>query len=207
MPRGRTKTENAPVARRRPGEPAFGASGGLPLQLSSFIGRERELAEVKGLLAETRLLTLTGPGGCGKTRLALRTASDVSGRFEGGAWTVELAPISDPTLVPQTVAAILGVREQPGRTLMESISDRVGTEEVLLVLDNCEHLIDACAVGRGSAACLPEPSGNCHEPRSPPHRGGEGLAGAPTLPARPRSTSSPAGTGLLRVRPAIRGEG
>lgn len=80
----------------------------LPLQLSSFVGREKELAEVRRLLDDTRLLTLAGPGGCGKTRLAVVAANELLGRFEDGVWMVELAPLSDPSLVPQAVASVLG---------------------------------------------------------------------------------------------------
>ena len=117
----------------------------LPLQLSSFVGREKELAEIARLLGETRLLTLTGPGGCGKTRLAVVAANELLRRFEDGVWMVELAPLSDPSLVPQAVGSVLGVREQPGRPLLETLSDHLRTRKMLLLLDNCEHLIEACA--------------------------------------------------------------
>jgi predicted ATPase len=117
----------------------------LPLELSSFVGREKELAEVKRLLEDTRLLTLTGSGGCSKTRLALAVAGEMVERFEDGAWMVDLAPLADPALVPQAVASTLGAREQPGRRLTEILSDYLGSKKVLLVLDNCEHLIEACA--------------------------------------------------------------
>jgi predicted ATPase/DNA-binding CsgD family transcriptional regulator len=116
----------------------------LPSELSSFVGRERELAEVERLLEDVRLLTLTGPGGCGKTRLALAAGELVEG-FGDGVWLVELASLADPSLVPQAVASTLGVREQPGRLPDETLSDYLGAKEVLLVLDNCEHLIEACA--------------------------------------------------------------
>ena len=115
----------------------------LPLQLSSFVGHEKELAEVKRLLKDARLLTLTGPGGCGKTRLALAAADELVEGFEDGAWLVELAPLSDPSLVPQAVASALGVREQPNRSLTETLSDNLRTRKLLL--DNCEYLIEACA--------------------------------------------------------------
>ena len=117
----------------------------LPLELSSFVGREKELAEVKRLLESTRLLTLTGSGGCGKTRLALAVASEVVEDFEDGVWMVDLASLADPALVPQAIASTLGVREQPGRSLVETLSDYLGSRKVLLVLDNCEHLIETCA--------------------------------------------------------------
>jgi non-specific serine/threonine protein kinase len=115
------------------------------LELSSFVGREKELAEVKRLLQDNRLLTLTGSGGCGKTRLALAAAGELVEDFEDGVWLVDLAPLSDPSLVPQVVASTLGVREQPGRSLPETLSAYLGSKKVLLVLDNCEHLIETCA--------------------------------------------------------------
>src|SRR5918998_468874 len=117
----------------------------LPLQLSSFVGREKELAEVKRLLKDNRLLTLTGSGGCGKTRLALAAAAELVDAFEDRVWLVELASLGDPSLVPQAVASTLGVREQPGRFLAGTLSDHLGSRKALLVLDNCEHLVEGCA--------------------------------------------------------------
>jgi predicted ATPase/DNA-binding CsgD family transcriptional regulator len=116
----------------------------LPLALSSLIGRERERSEARQLLKERRLLTLTGPGGSGKTRLALAVAGGVADRFEDGVWWVSLAPLSDPDLVPQAVATALKVRERPGRSLVETIADDLRDLETLIVLDNCEHLVEAC---------------------------------------------------------------
>src|SRR5262249_24760727 len=107
--------------------------------------REQEMTEVKQLLATTRLLTLTGSGGCGKTRLVLQVAADVLEEFPGGVWLVELAPLADPALVPQTVAAALGVREEPGRPLTATLVDYLRPKHALLLLDNCEHLLAACA--------------------------------------------------------------
>jgi predicted ATPase/DNA-binding CsgD family transcriptional regulator len=117
----------------------------LPLELSSFVGREKELAEVERLLEHARLLTLTGSGGCGKTRLALAVARGSLEGFEDGVWLVELAPLADPFLVPQVVASTLGVSEEPGRSLTETLSDYLASKNALLVLDNCEHLVEACA--------------------------------------------------------------
>ena len=117
----------------------------LPLELSSFVGREKELAEVRRLLQDTRLLTLTGSGGCGKTRLALAVAREVVEGFEAGVWLVDLAPLAEPSLVPQALASTLGVREQPARSLSETLSDYLGSKKVLVVLDNCEHLVETCA--------------------------------------------------------------
>ena len=120
-------------------------TGNLPSELTSFIGRERETAEVKRSLGDVRLLTLTGPGGCGKTRLALAVGEGLTERFEGGVWWVELAPVSDPALVPRAVASALGVHEQVGRSLGDLLRDHLEPRRLLLILDNCEHLIEACA--------------------------------------------------------------
>ena len=119
----------------------------LPTQLTSFIGREHELSEIKQWLTTTHLLTLTGPGGTGKTRLSLQLAAEAldAKQFPEGVWLVELAPLADPTLVTQTVAATLGVREQPGRTLLDALTDYLRAKQLLLILDNCEHLVEACA--------------------------------------------------------------
>jgi predicted ATPase/DNA-binding CsgD family transcriptional regulator len=119
----------------------------LPIQLSTFIGREREIATVTRLLQGTRLLTLTGPGGCGKTRLALAVAEGRARRYPGGVRLVELASLSDPRLVPHAVAAAFDLRESPGGApLIETLAAHLKTcGAVLLVLDNCEHLVEACA--------------------------------------------------------------
>ena len=119
--------------------------GNLPLELTSFVGRQKELAEVATQLEETRLLTLTGAGGSGKTRLALRLATTVQGRFKDGVWWVELASLSDPALVPKVTAQALSVREVPGWSLTELLIEHLEPKNALLVLDNCEHLIEACA--------------------------------------------------------------
>ncbi|HEX5692658.1 MAG TPA: tetratricopeptide repeat protein [Roseiflexaceae bacterium] len=117
----------------------------LPEPLTSFIGRERELAAIAGMFDRTRLLTLTGPGGTGKSRLALHAASDMLGRFPDGVWLIELAPLIEPALVVQSVASVLGVREQPDRSLQASLGQHLREKRLLLVVDNCEHLIAACA--------------------------------------------------------------
>lgn len=117
----------------------------LPVQLTSFVGREDNLREVRTLLDGARLLTLTGAGGSGKTRLALRVAADALERFSDGVWLVELAPLSDPTAVPRDLASVLGVREQHDRPLLGVLSAYLEGKTLLLVLDNCEHLLDACA--------------------------------------------------------------
>ena len=117
----------------------------LPLQLSSFIGRERESAEVKRLLANTRLLTLTGAGGSGKTALAVHVATDIRDAYADCVCWVELVPLADAALVSQAVVRALGLVEQPGRTPTDTLLAYLREKTLLLVLDNCEHVIDACA--------------------------------------------------------------
>src|ERR1700733_10548299 len=120
-------------------------SQGLPTQLTSFVGRDAQLAQARELLNENRLLTLTGAGGAGKTRLAIQVASQLSGDFRDGGWYVDLAPITHPGLVPTTVARSLGLPDQPGRSTMDTLTRFVADRQMLIVLDNCEHLLDASA--------------------------------------------------------------
>src|SRR5450755_2059395 len=117
----------------------------LPQQVTSFIGRERELTEIKELLEGTRLLTLLGMGGLGKTRLSLQIAADVLEKYPDGVWFVDLAPIKDPSLVPNAVAQVLGIHEDRGKPLMQTLCEHVKDHKLLFVLDNCEHLMTACA--------------------------------------------------------------
>lgn len=117
----------------------------LPQQVSSFIGRECELADGRRLLGGARLLTLLGAGGLGKTRLALQLAADALDDFADGVWLVELAPVAEPALVAQAVAAVLGVKETAGRPMLEALVQHAGGRQMLIVLDNCEHLLQACA--------------------------------------------------------------
>jgi predicted ATPase/DNA-binding SARP family transcriptional activator len=147
--RTRGALTSTPVAERSEGSEATSSlelfADNLPAQLTRFIGREQEMVEVKRLLSRTRLLTLTGAGGCGKTRLALQVAADLVEEYADGVWLVELAALADPVLAPQTVASALGVREQPGRPLSQTLVDHLKPRSLLLVLDNCEHLLAACA--------------------------------------------------------------
>lgn len=138
-PSGGTRVEASGDA-ARPSAP-----NNLPTSLTSFVGREGALVEVRRLLSMTRLLTLTGAGGCGKTRLALEVARALVESYADGVWSIELAPVSDPAFVPRTVASVLDVREQPGRPLARTLADHLATRRMLLILDNCEHVIDDAA--------------------------------------------------------------
>ncbi len=117
----------------------------LPHQATTFIGRERELAEVTSLLGGSRLLTLLGMGGLGKTRLSLQTAAEQIHDFPDGVWFLDLAPISDPTLIVSETAQVLGVREEPDRPMLQTLCSHLKSRRALLILDNCEHLIKASA--------------------------------------------------------------
>ncbi|MBU3064356.1 protein kinase [Nocardia sp. NEAU-G5] len=145
-----------PVSARRGPTPPLGGSqrtsapaavrgGTLPLELTSFVGRRSELAKVKSLLSSSRLVTLTGIGGVGKTRLALRAVANVRREFPDGVRVVELADVSDSLLLVEVVAATLGLRDDPARPLPETIVEFLSTQEMLLVLDNCERLVAAVA--------------------------------------------------------------
>jgi len=116
----------------------------LPYQLTSFIGREQEIAQLKELVKANRLVTLTGAGGAGKTRLAIEVARPLTDAFADGVWLAELAALSDPRLVPQAVAQALKGKEQPTRPVLETLSDHLASRKLLLVLDNVEHLLEAC---------------------------------------------------------------
>jgi predicted ATPase/DNA-binding CsgD family transcriptional regulator len=117
----------------------------LPVQLTSFVGREAELTQVRELLAQNRVVTLTGAGGVGKTRLAVQIAAQMTSEFSDGVWYVDLAPITDPEVVPIAVTHALGLPDQPGRSTMDSLLRFVRDRQMLVVLDNCEHLLDASA--------------------------------------------------------------
>ncbi|HEY5983212.1 MAG TPA: adenylate/guanylate cyclase domain-containing protein [Anaerolineales bacterium] len=117
----------------------------LPVQITSFIGREHELEQAKERLLSSRLLTLIGPGGTGKTRLSLQLAAETLHLFPDGVWVAELASITDPSLVERSVAAVFGVREQMGMPLHELLLDYLRLKDLLLIVDNCEHLVESCA--------------------------------------------------------------
>ncbi|GLX01924.1 LuxR C-terminal-related transcriptional regulator [Microtetraspora sp. NBRC 16547] len=118
----------------------------LPAEVTSFIGRRHEVVEAKRLLSQSRIVTFTGPGGVGKTRLALRIAADVRRAFPDGVWLVELAALDDPDMLCQTVAEALEIRNQSSRPCVEVLADHLRNRQALLVLDNCEHLLQDCAV-------------------------------------------------------------
>jgi non-specific serine/threonine protein kinase len=126
----------APVAR---------VTGNLPAELTSFVGRRGELAEVRRLLAGSHLVTLTGPGGVGKTRLALRAAAGLRRAFPGGAWLVRLDQLRDQALVARAVAGALGLQDRAGFSPEAALAEYLAGRQLLLVLDNCEHLMDATA--------------------------------------------------------------
>jgi predicted ATPase/class 3 adenylate cyclase/DNA-binding CsgD family transcriptional regulator len=117
----------------------------LPVQFTSFVGRETEMIEVRRILADNRLVTLTGAGGAGKTRLSVQIAAQVAGEFGDGVWCADLAPITDPEVVPVAVARALGLPDQPGRSTLDTLARFIDGRQMLVVLDNCEHLLDACA--------------------------------------------------------------
>jgi predicted ATPase/DNA-binding XRE family transcriptional regulator len=135
----------AEVLAARHGAAAALVHNNLPVQLSTFIGRDREVAEVRALLESGRLVTLTGAGGCGKTRLGLQVAAGLLGGSGDGVWLVELAAVSDGDAVAPAMSEALRLAAQPGRPVLESLLDALAPQDVLIVLDNCEHLIGSCA--------------------------------------------------------------
>lgn len=127
------------------GTPSYRPHSNLPEPLTSFVGREKELAKIRNLLSSHRLVTLTGAGGVGKTRIALRVASQVLDACADGVWLVELAALWDADLVPQVVGGVLGLPEQPGKSVTQTLTEYLQSRRLLLVIDNAEHLIRACA--------------------------------------------------------------
>ena len=135
-----------PATAAAPAEPHSDAHRhNLPAELTSFVGRRKELVELHRLLASSRVLSLTGAGGIGKTRLAVRLARDLVREFSDGAWLVDLTSLSVSDLLPQTIARAIGIREEPLRSVLDTLVDKLRHRELLLVLDTCEHLISACA--------------------------------------------------------------
>ncbi|HET9253515.1 MAG TPA: protein kinase [Candidatus Eisenbacteria bacterium] len=163
----------------------------LPVPLTSFVGRHDEMEEASRLLETHRLVTLAGAGGCGKSRLSIHVARNVLESFPDGVWLVELASLSDPGLLPQRIAAAMGVREEPDRPVLETLGDALSERTVLILLDNCEHMTSACASVAASlldAAPAVRILATSREPVGVP---GESLLRVPPLetpdPARQRS--------------------
>src|SRR5439155_27299232 len=127
----------------------------LPAEMTSFVGREQEIAEIERLLERTRLLTLTGTGGSGKTRLAIRVASRLLGSFADGVCFVDLSSVADPALVASTVAKALGVTEDGGRPILEAVKDHLRDREALVVFDNFEQVLDGASVVEEILAATP----------------------------------------------------
>ena len=151
----------------------------LPREVTSFVGREREIVEARRLLEGTRLLTLTGIGGSGKTRFAIRLAEMALASFTDGVYFVDLAPLAEVERVPLAVAATLGIREAPDKPVVETLCEFLGDQKTLLVFDNCEHLLEACAkLTRRLLAAVP------HLRIVATSREGLGIAGEQTLPVR-----------------------
>jgi predicted ATPase/DNA-binding CsgD family transcriptional regulator len=184
----------------------------LPEEPNSFVGRERELVELRQLLHRTRALTLCGPGGIGKTRLALRLLASAAEEFPDGVWFVELADLQQPDRVAARIAAVTGISEEAGRPVLETLGDALRPRRMLLALDNCEHLLDACAqVGRHLLASAPglRLLGTSREPLSV---AGETIWRVPPLsvPTEPggfggTDSPSPGGNGGAGSPPVSRG--
>lgn len=175
------------ISSSRPETPRASPKGHLPHPLSTLIGREQELREVRARLEGARLVTLTGPGGVGKTRLAIRVAREQTEGCSDGAWFVDLAAQTDPAHIVDAIAAALGLREEPGRPLDETLLEWLRPQSLLLVLDSCEHLLDACArlaerilLGCGDVRVLATS-------REPLGVTGEVVWAVPSLPAPPLS--------------------
>ena len=180
----------------------------LPDQLTSFVGRERELDDMRGALGATRLLALTGAGGCGKTRLSLQVAADALDRFPDGAWWVELAPLAEGELIGSALAGVLGAPEVPGRTALESAVEYLAGRQALVVLDNCEHVLAAAAdvaeallrrcpevcvlaTSRAPLGSTARPTGGFRRSRCPPTRHSRRSTPSPSLTPCGCSSSAP----------------
>ena len=182
--------------------------GGLRLEQTSFVGRRRELAEIVQALGRTRLLTLTGPGGAGKTRLAYEAAARLVDSYPDGVHVVELASLSRPELVPQAVASVLDVPLPETGPAEVALARQLAERRLLLVLDNCEHLLDACArLAAALLRALPGRRRPGHQPRAAAGGGRGDLANAVARPARSADPALPRPAGRAGVGPAVRRAG
>jgi predicted ATPase/DNA-binding NarL/FixJ family response regulator len=164
-----------------PASKSSGRAGNLPAELTSFVGRRREIAEIKRLLSASRLVTLTGVGGAGKTRLSLRTATEVQRAFPDGVWFVELAALQDQALLSQAIASTLGLRDRTARWPAPALAEYLSNKRLLLVLDNCEHLRNASAVLADTVLRAAEGVHILATSRQPLGLTGEHIFGVPTM--------------------------
>ena len=187
---------------------AAAAPGNMPAEMTTFIGRRQLLQNVKAALGGARLVTLVGPGGVGKTRLALRSATDLSRGIADGVWLVELGSLQEPDFVTKAVMTALGLRDESSQWPVSRLIDHIATKRILIVLDNCEHLLDACAVL--ADAILREAPGlrvACHQPPAPGRTGRDRHPGRPALGAgrRRREGTRRIGGGRVARRACSRG--
>ena len=175
----------------------------LPQQVSSFIGRERESTEIRRALRKARLVTLLGAGGLGKTRMSLQTGADVMDDYPDGVWLVELAPVADARMVAQAIASVLGVKEETGRPVLEALAAAVSDRRLLVILDNCEHLLQACAETSGALLQAGPEMRILATSREPLHVAGETTYPLPALaapdPQQPMAAAALAGFPAIRL--------
>src|SRR5579859_2325114 len=185
------------VTSHAPTEPPIASQSrqNLPRQITRFFGREQEIVQVIDLVDEQALVTLTGSGGVGKTRLSLRVAEAMMARFPQGVWFVELAALADPALVAQQVATVVGARDNPNRTALENVAAYLSERETLLILDNCEHLLAACAALADTLLRICPRLRVLASSREPLAVYGEAVYRVPSLPA-PTASDLPAGLAL-----------